>query len=125
MFTERYSEYLSDFKDSDLYMGKRSSITVAYETLTYDAIWALAIALNKTDMLVQQDGISLADFEYSRAPPDNDIDTMYDDGYDDTINNYITYNLSQFMNLTDFPGVSVSLLSLNSSFRLIFFISPG
>ena len=101
-FRAEYSEFLNDFRDSDLYKGDSSSLYVAYETLSYDAVWTLAIALNKTENVIQEDGISLADFQYARSSPDNPTE------FNDSINNYISYNLSRFVSQTDFEGVSVS-----------------
>ena len=101
-FRAEYSEFLNDFRHSDLYKGNSTSLYVAYETLSYDAVWTLAIALNKTENVIQEDGISLADFQYARSSPDNPTE------FNDSINNYISYNLSRFVSQTDFEGVSVS-----------------
>ena len=107
-FKSKYQEYLSDYLTSDIYKGNSSTIASLYETLSYDAIWSLALALDKTDAVIRGDGFTLADFEYSQAPPDVEGVPSDDIVYDDTINNYISYNLSEFMGMTDFKGVSVS-----------------
>ncbi len=85
--------------------NNRSSLAVSYETLTYDALWALAIALNKTENDINQDFIFLDDFQYSQAAPDQD--GIVDSNADDTINNYVTYNISKYLKETNFSGVSV------------------
>ena len=107
-FKSKYQEYVTDFIASDFYKGNSSTIASLYESLSYDAIWSLALALDKTDAAIRDNGFTLADFEYSQAPPD--VEGVPSDGtvYDDTINNYISNNLSYFMSMTDFRGVSVS-----------------
>ena len=78
-----------------------SEITVAYETITYDAVWAIATALNKTENVLREDGYSLADFEYSSVSQSAEVD--------DGINSMITKNFTSFMSETNFEGVSVSV----------------
>ena len=102
-FYDTFNQYLEQYEaDND-----KTVTTVAYETLAYDAIWTVAIALNKTENVINQDWIFLDDFEYSKAAPDQD-GLIDDTQYDDTINNIITNNLSSFIQSASFKGVSVS-----------------
>ena len=75
-----------------------SSVSVLYTTLIYDAIWAIAVALNKTEEIIQDDGYSLSEFMYSDV-----VNTK------DTISTNISQLFSEKLNETDFVGVSVSV----------------
>ena len=67
----------------------------AYQTNGYDAMWALALALNKTENILKRNGSTLSDFTYNN--------TM--------IRSILFDQISQ----TDFIGISVSSLSIFSS----------
>ena len=100
-FQAKYKTYLKDFIASDLNLVNDTTIHVAYETITYDAVWAIATALNKTENVLREDGYSLADFEYSSVSQSAEVD--------DGINSMITKNFTSFMSETNFEGVSVSV----------------
>ena len=60
--------------------------------LAYDAIWAIATALDKAEKRLRAKGISLKDFQYHKQP------------------NQIYEEVHRAMNETNFMGVSVSFL---------------
>ena len=81
---ERYEEVL---RDEYGYIGRRP---VGYQEapLAYDAIWAIALALNKTINQLKEINASIEDFTYD--------------------NQYIAQQIYSAMNTTQFLGVSVS-----------------
>ena len=78
-----------------------SSVSALYTTLIYDAIWAIAIALNKTEEMIQADDYSLNEFMYSDI-----VNTQ------ETLSTNISQFFSEKLNETDFVGVSVSVYVL-------------
>ena len=85
-----------------MYLANDATITVAYETITYDAVWAIATALNKTENVLRKDGYSLADFEYYSASQSGNVEV-------EEANKSITNIFTSFMSETNFEGVSVSM----------------
>ncbi|MEE6523458.1 hypothetical protein FKM82_022377 [Ascaphus truei] len=73
-------------------LGKNPEETGGFQEapLAYDAIWALALALNKTAYELSKKGLRLEDFNYN--------------------NNIISQEIYRAMNSSSFDGVSVSLI---------------
>ena len=89
----QYAEYLDRFLGEN--QNRESLMTMhPYSTFTYDAVWTIALALNKTQEELEAMNKSLEDFEYSNHP---------------TVQNDMSILIQKYMNETNFPGVSVSV----------------
>ena len=94
-FKTKYSCYLEEFRNNpqtaSLY---KTSTPHPYYTYTYDAVYTLAMALNNTqnELDANDTGLNLDDFKYF-----------------DNRTEIIPQLLAQYLNKTNFMGVSVSV----------------
>ena len=93
MFVNKLDCYLEEFKKNPLterFFTNRTEAHI-YSGFTYDAVWMIAFALDRTEQeLVQSgSGLTLEDFEYFEA-------------------NNISRIIGQHLAKTNFSGVSVS-----------------
>lgn len=82
------------FNANDPLASVDGSVPHSYRTFTYDAVYAIALALNRTAMELKPMNLTLDDFAYNNS-------------------NGITNKIVKNMKLIDFNGISVS--SMGSS----------
>ena len=103
-FSQKYLEELDLFLNTSPLASPEDRNPHAYRTFTYDAVYAMAFALNKSENELQMNNLSLRNFRYS------DTDTVRD-------NTTISDVIFQHMNETNFHGVSVSILYVYNSLQ--------
>ena len=96
-FLEKYNCYLQEFRNNPQSSGWTNNTGAhAYISFTYDAVWAMAFALDKTQKELDESnpGLTLDQFEY----------------FNGTSN--ITEAITRHLENTSFAGVSVSATQL-------------
>ena len=94
VFEEKYQCYLKEFQNNPqtAHWTNNDSVAHAYVSFTYDGVWAMAFALDKTrqELLDSNSSLTLGDFKYFNRTPT------------------LTEAIERHMMQTNFTGVSVS-----------------